>query len=218
MEFKNLLELVGDEPVFESALLLAGKVNPNYERLQLTRWTKGGRVYQLRRGLYMLTPPYQKTRPHPFLVANRLQRASYVSGRSALAFYGLIPDTVQATTSVTAGRGERLGTPLGVFEFRHIKSELMCGYHMVPLVNEQQALIATPEKALLDLVYLQPGGDTPEYLHELRMQNLERLDLDELQRLVETFNTPKLDRAYKVIADLARAEIQEYETLSITVG
>jgi predicted transcriptional regulator of viral defense system len=213
MEFKHLLELVGDELVFESALLLAGKVNRKVVTLQLTRWTKGGRVYQLRRGLYTLAPPYQKTRPHPFLIANRLQRASYVSGLSALAFYGLIPDTVQSTTSVTAGRGERLGTPLGVFEFRHIKSELMRGYHMVPLVHEQQALIATPEKALLDLVYLQPGGDTHEYLHELRMQNLERLDLDELQRLVETFNTPKLDRAIEVIARLAHAEAQEYEII-----
>ena len=213
MEYERLLELVGDEPIFETSLLLAGKVNPNVVRLQLTRWTKSGRIYQLRRGVYMIAPPYQKVRPHPFLIANHLQRASYVSGHSALSLYGLIPDVVQLITSVTAGRPELLETALGIFEFRHIKPELLSGYRMIELGNDQQALVATPEKALLDMVYLTPGGDSSEYLRELRLQNLEHLDIDELHRLVETFNTPKLYRAYKVITDLARAETQEYKTL-----
>jgi len=217
MEFKHLLELVGEEPVFETALLLAGKVNPDIVRLQLTRWKNSGRVYQLRRGLYAIAPPYQKIKPHPFLIANRMQRASYISGQSALAFYGLIPDTVQVTISVTAGRPERLDTPLGIFEFRHIKPELLRGYRMTVLNSpknpEQQALVATPEKALLDLVYLQPGGGQPAYLCELRLQNLERLDFDALHRQVEIFNTPKLRRAVKIITDLAQSETQEYETL-----
>jgi predicted transcriptional regulator of viral defense system len=217
MNFESLLELVGEEPVFETALLLAGKVNPDSVRLQLTRWTNSGRVTQLRRGLYAIAPPYQKVKPHPFLIANRMRLASYVSGQSALAFYGLIPDTVQATFSVTAGRPERLETPLGVFEFRHIKPDLLRGYRMTALNGpqnpEQQALVATPEKALLDLVYLQPGGDQPAYLRELRLQNLEHLNMDELRRQAEIFNTPKLRRAIEVVIRLAQSETQEYETL-----
>lgn len=217
MEFERLLELVGEEPIFETALLLAGEVNPYNVRLQLTRWTKSRRLYQLRRGLYAIAPPYQKVKPHPFLIANRMQRASYVSGQSALAFYGLIPDTVQATISITAGRPERLETPLGVFEFRHVKPALLRGYRMTalngPKIPEQQALVARPEKALLDLVYLQPGGDTLAYLRELRLQNLEHLDIDELRRQAETFNTPKLRRAVNVITNLALNDTREYEAL-----
>jgi len=207
-----MLELVGDEPVFETALLLAGKVNPNIVRLQLTRWTKSGRVYQLRRGLYAIAPPYQKVKPHPFLIANRMQRASYVSLQSALAYYGLIPDTVHATLSVTAGRPVRWETPLGVFEFRHIKPDLLRGYRMTDL-HGQQALVAMPEKALLDLVYLQPGGDSAQYLRELRLQNLERLDMHELYRQAAIFNTPKLRRAVEAIIRLAQTETQDYEAL-----
>lgn len=213
MEFEHLLELVGADPVFETALLLAGKVNPEVVRMQLARWTNSGRVYQLRRGLYMIAPPYQKVKPHPFLVANRMQRASYVSGQSALAFYGLIPEVVPVTLSVTAGRPERLDTFLGVFEFRHIRPGLLRGYRMTDLGLSQQALVATPEKALLDLVYLQPGGDTPNYIHELRLQNLERLDLDVLHRHAEAFNTPKMRRAVETIIRLAQAEEQEYGTV-----
>jgi hypothetical protein len=37
MEFEHLLEMVGDEPIFETALLLAGKINPNMVHQQLTR-------------------------------------------------------------------------------------------------------------------------------------------------------------------------------------
>jgi predicted transcriptional regulator of viral defense system len=216
MEFGRLLELVGDEPVFETALLLAGDVNPNVVRLQLSRWTRSGRLYQLRRGLYAVAPPYQKVKPHPFLIANRLQRASYVSGQSALAFYGLIPDTPQLTLSASAGRPECLETPLGVFEFRHVRPELLRGYRMTDLSRAepgQQALVARPEKALLDLVYLQPSGDMPEYLQELRLQNLGGLDLDELRRQAEAFHTPKLRRAAEIIARLAQEETQEYETI-----
>jgi predicted transcriptional regulator of viral defense system len=213
MEFERLLELVGDDPVFETALLLAGKVNPEIVRMQLARWMNSGRVHQLRRGLYMIAPPYQKVKPHPFMVANRMQRASYVSGQSALAFYGLIPEVVPVTLSVTAGRPERLDTPLGVFEFRHVKPGLLRGYRMTDLGLGQQALVATPEKALLDLVYLQPGGDAPNYIHELRLQNLERLDLDELHRQAEIFNTPKLRRAVETITRLVQTEKQEFEAV-----
>ena len=79
MEFTRLLEIVGDEPVFQTGLLLAGDANPASVRRQLARWTKARRLYQLRRGVYALAPPYQRVRPHPFHVANRMVRASYVS-------------------------------------------------------------------------------------------------------------------------------------------
>ena len=42
MNFTRLLELIGDEPVFDSAVLLAGPVNPADLRRQLSRWTKAG--------------------------------------------------------------------------------------------------------------------------------------------------------------------------------
>ena len=212
MEFEALLQIVGDDPVFDSSLLLAGKNDPKIVRLQLTRWVKSGRIYQLRRGLYTLAPPYQKTQPHPFLVANRLRRASYVSMQSALAFYGLIPETVHVVVSATTGRPERLTTPLGIFEFRHIKPDLLFGYQMVDL-GGQKALLATPEKALLDLVYLQQGGASAEYLQGLRLQNLDRLDMDRLAKQSLVFASPKMDMAAIAIRQLKQNETREYEEL-----
>ena len=212
MEFDSLLKLVGDEPIFNSSILLAGNVDPKLIRIQLSRWVKAGKIYQLRRGLYSIAPPYQKKQPHPFLVANHLQKASYISLQSALSFYGLIPEVVNITTSVSTGRPERLETPLGIFEFRHIKPELLFGYRMVEL-GEQSAFVATPEKALLDLIYLQAGSDSAAYLKELRLQNTENLDKDLLRKQSEKFNTPKLQNAVKGILQLMSGESAEFEDL-----
>jgi predicted transcriptional regulator of viral defense system len=213
MEFSQLLEIVGDEPAFETGLLLAGEVHPADVRRQLSRWTQTGRIYQLRRGLYALAPPFQKVKPHPFLVANWLMRGSYVSLQSALAHHGLIPEAVPVTTSVSAMRPARWDTPLGVYEYRHVKKELLFGYQETDMGSGQQAFVATAEKALLDLVHLQPRGDASEYLRQLRLQNLGRLDLDQLQRQAVRAKSPKLRRAAQRVIELAEAETQEYEIL-----
>lgn len=212
MNFKQLLTVIGSEPIFESSLLLAGDISPDYIRLQLTRWKKAGRIYQLRRGLYAIAPPFQKTKPHPFVIANHIVKASYISAQSALGFYGLIPDIVTQTTSVTGKRPGTWETPLGTYHYQHIKPKLLSGFQMVRLGDGQQAFVAKPEKALLDLVYLQPQGDSPSYLRELRLQNMDQLDLDELQRQVEIFDTPKMYRALNEIVSLSQVE-EEYETL-----
>jgi predicted transcriptional regulator of viral defense system len=213
MDFKRLIEIVDNEPAFETGLLLAGDVDPANVRRQLSRWTKAKRLYQLRRGLYALAPPYQKTKPHPFVVANRMVRGSYVSCQSALAHYGLIPEHVPVVTSITTARPGRWDTPLGIYEFRHVKTGLFRGYRLTELSSDRRAFVASPEKALLDMIYLQPGGDSPPYLRELRLQNLDRLDPEALQRQADLTNSPKLRRAAAFVADLARSEALEYETL-----
>lgn len=212
MEFAHLVKLVGDEPAFETGLLLAGDADPRDVRRQLSRWTKSGRLYQLRRGLYVLAPPFQKVRPHPFVIANRMVRGSYVSCQSALAHDGLIPEYVPVVVSVTTARPGRWETPLGIFEFHHIKTDWLRGYRLMDLGGGQKAFVASPEKALLDLIHLHPGADSLDYVRELRLQNLERLNLDELRRLADLANRPKLKRAAKLVVELAHAEAKEYET------
>ena len=213
MEFAQLLEIVDDEPVFETGLLLAGDVDPADVRRQLSRWTASGRLYQLRRGVYALAPPFHKVRPHSFLVANHMVRGSYVSCQSALAHYGLIPEHVPVTISITAARPARWDTPLGIYRFHHVKLGMLRGYRLIEVSPGQRAFVASPEKALLDLIYLQPGGDSPQYLQELRLQNLGHLNLEGLEHQAGLAHSPKLRRAATRVADLARLETQEYEVL-----
>ncbi|HUV26010.1 MAG TPA: hypothetical protein VMW34_01475 [Anaerolineales bacterium] len=212
MEFFELVEIIQAEPVFDTGLLLAGDANPREIHRQLSRWRQAGKVYQLRRGLYSIAPPFQKVIPHPFLIANRLIPASYVSLQSALAYYGMIPEHVPVTTSVTTTRPAHWETPVGVFDFRHIQVAFFDGYRLIDLSEKQQAFIARPEKALLDLVYLEPGGDTLDYLAELRLSNLNQLDWQLLSRLAGKIEKPKLMRAVALIQDLTSEE-GEFESL-----
>lgn len=205
MDFDELLGVVGDEPVFETGLLLAGDVGPNHIRRQLTRWKNAGRLFQLRRGLYALAPPYQKVKPHPFLIANHMVPGSYVSCQSALSHYNLIPEHVPTVISVCADRPRQWDTPLGSYRFRHIRPKYLFGYGALQLGGDQTALVASAEKALLDLVYLTPAGDSEAYLRSLRLQNLEMLDRRALVNLAEQYEKPKLRRA----ADQVGAWIHE---------
>ncbi len=140
-------------------------------------------------------------------------RASYVSCQSALEFHDLIPEHTPVVVSVTTLRPGRRETPFGFFEFRHIKKQLFSGYQMSDLGAGQKAFVATPEKALLDLVYLQPGGDADTYLHELRLKSLEKLDVDKLQLMATKSQSPKLIRAAKQIVAMVSMEREEYRTL-----
>lgn len=211
MEFRKLLEIVGDEPVFETGLLLSGDVDPVDVRRQLSRWTKSGKVNQIRRGLYALAPLYRKRIPHPFVVANKILPASYVSLQSALAFYGMIPEYVPVTTSVTTQRPYRWETEFGIFDFRHLTRQYFFGYQVYDLGDRQQAFVARPEKALLDLIYLEPGGEEFAFLAELRLQNLGNLDWERGRNFVRRFDKPKLFRALENLIELADQE--EYEPL-----
>ncbi|MFO8145164.1 MAG: hypothetical protein R6T89_05510 [Candidatus Syntrophosphaera sp.] len=213
MEFEELLHVVGQEPVFHTGLLLAGDVDPDHIRRQLVRWTESGKVVQLRRGLYALAPPYQQGKPHPFLVANHLVRPSYVSLQSALAYYGLIPEYVPVTTSVTTDRPQAFDTPLGKYSFRHIKKERFFAYQVETVAENQEVFLAVPEKALIDQAYLRTGGDSMAYLKSLRLQNVDQLNPSLLRTIAQRSRSPKLERAAENLIIIAEEE-GEYESLS----
>jgi predicted transcriptional regulator of viral defense system len=207
VKLRDLLGVVGDEPVFDTGLLLAGDVKPGYLRRQLCEWVDRGHVLQLRRGLYALAPPYQKAPPDPFLVANRLVRGSYVSLESALSHHGLIPEFgFRAVQSVTPGRTQRLETPLGSFVYRGLRPSLLHGYRQEQQPSGQRVLVATPTKALLDLLYLTPGSDDPAYLEELRLQSLDQVDLGELARMWGRPGSRKLKRILVRLEELKAEE------------
>jgi predicted transcriptional regulator of viral defense system len=210
MKFGDLLASASKQPFFETGLLLAGAVDPADVRRQLSRWTRSGRVIQLRRGLYTLAAPYQQTPPHPFLIANFLLPGSYVSLQSALAYYGLIPEYAAQILSLTTQHPSRWRNPLGDFRFQHLAPHLFFGYQQVSFTPGQDAFIALPEKALLDMVHLTPEGDGPAYLAGLRLQNLERLDLKRLQTLAGRAGKPKWLRAAARILALIEEDKSNY--------
>jgi len=209
MDFQELLTIVADQPLFETGLLLAGERDPAALRVQLVRWVKSGRLLQLRRGLYALAEPYRHVDPHPFVVANRLAPGSYVSLESALAHSSMIPEGIAQVQSVGLGRTRQWATPLGGYSLRHVHRGLFYGYQRLQVAPDQWAYCAEPAKALLDLVYLTPGGDDPAYLASLRLQNWQAIDLDRLQEHAERSSRLKLRTAAATLVKMAQERSEE---------
>lgn len=215
MKFMELLEVVGDEPVFETGFLRSGRESEPGLEAQLSRWCAAGKLLRLRRGLFALAPPYRKVVPHPFLVANRLSPGSYVSGLSALAFANAIPEYVPEVTSCGPARPHVRETPVGRFSFRYVKPALRTGYRLVGLVDGQSGFVACPEKAFLDLAHLQPGGDAPAWIDELRL-DFEELSPSRLRAIAAATGSPKLARAAAHVIRRASDPVTPYKPLPAT--
>jgi len=202
MKFEELLKLINGEPIFISSLLLAGNISTSSIQKQLSRWVSDGKILQIKRGLYIVERPYRNKEPHPFLIANMIKKASYVSLQSALEYYGIIPEYVPVSTSVTTGRPGEVSTKLGKFIFKHLKKELFWGYKELEVIKGTSIFIATPEKALIDLIYLTPNSARIEYIEELRLQNTEKIDTAVLIDYSKRFKKPMIERAVHLINEL----------------
>jgi predicted transcriptional regulator of viral defense system len=195
MKWAEFLHRLGNAPVFTTAFLLAGTYSPDAVRRQLDRWVRSGRIVMLRRGVYTVREPYARQQLHPFVAANALQKASYVSLQSALNYHGMIPEHVPVVTSVTTRRPETIDTPFGRFSFRHLGAKLFVGFGEVEVAPGQKALVARPEKALIDLLYLSPGSDDSNYLEELRLEWDSGFDVQAFLAAAKRSGSRKVQRA-----------------------
>jgi hypothetical protein len=122
-------------------------------RDKITDMLKQGIIIRVKKGLYVFGDKYRK---HPYskeLLANLVYGPSYVSLDYALAYYGLIPERVEALTSVTPNRPRRFSTPVGLFIYRRVPSRAYeVGMVRVEGEHGQAFLIASPEKALADKI------------------------------------------------------------------
>lgn len=189
MKWEDFIKQVGNLPLIDTEILLAGVANPRAFKVQISRWVNSGRLIQLKRGIYLLAELYRKRGVFEPFVASVLKKPSYISLEKALEYHGLIPEAVAVYTSVTPKRSARFVTKEGIFAYRHIKKSLFWGYMSVT-VNKQTAFFALPEKALLDLIYLNGMKISLDYLKELRLENTEKISLKRLFEFAKKFQKP----------------------------
>ncbi|MHB8835170.1 MAG: hypothetical protein ACYC9Y_05600 [Candidatus Methylomirabilia bacterium] len=128
-----------------------------------------------------------------------------MSLQAALAWHGVIPEHVPVVTSVGPGRPGTIRNPLAAFQYHHLAQGLLFGYSRVEVAPRQFAFIASPEKALLDLVHLTPGADSFGYLRELRLQNPAAIHVPLLNELAHRSGKAKLVRTAQLVRPLLAA-------------
>ena len=140
----------------------------DFDRNNLTRWCRKGLLVKLRNEYYAF-PEYKQVPGFSRYVANRIYNPSYISLHSALSFYGIIPEEVIQLTSVSTLKTASFRNPFGTFHYQNVKTSIYFGYEIKMMQNGRGLLFAIPEKALLDLLYLNPYYKTEQDMEELRL-------------------------------------------------
>ena len=174
---------------------------PDFDKNNISNWSKKGLILKLRNGFYIF-PEYKTKSGFAFFAANRIYRPSYISLHSALAFYGMIPESVVQITSVTSRNTATFSNAVGEFSYKTVKPELMFGYDVKPMAEGHSFLLAKPEKALIDLLYLYSFYNTKSEIEELRLDLdfiHDELNIDLLLEYLRQIDCKALDNRVKLI-------------------
>jgi len=197
---RDLRRRVGREEFDYQALMAA---LPEYAnpRDKVTTLLRRGDIIRVKKGLYVFG---DELRHRPYsreLLANLIYGPSFVSLDSALSFHGLIPERVEALTSVTTKRPKSFATPIGSFIYRQSPRG---AFHLgMDRVEEGDVafLIATPERALADKVRdgrgyaLNNREEAAQYLFDnLRIDEggFRQLDSGRLEELARVLRSRKV--------------------------
>lgn len=134
---------------------------------------------RLEKNSYMTVNPS----PSRFTIANLLFSPSYISLETALNYHGILSQFPHEITSVTPKKSTTKQADGQIFSYAHIKTILFFGYE-----KTDDQLIALPEKALLDQLYLSSKGLRTIHLDEY---DLARINQPRFYRFGKLF--PKLD-------------------------
>lgn len=148
----------------------------------ISRMVKSGELIRLKNGFFLIAEKIKES-PVPFeQIANLLYGPSYISFEWALSYYHLIPEGVFVVTSASAAQSKTFNTPVSTFDYTYLNHQR----YAIGIDQQENAagrfLIATPEKALADLIHLKSrkleGKDLLDDLIEAR-----RIDEDQLKNL-----------------------------------
>jgi|SRR5579859_7363988 len=174
---------------------------PGFDKNNIGRWVKQKLLIKLRNSYYSF-PEYLNVPNFALYIANYIYKPSYISLHTALAFYGIIPESVVQITSITSLKTTTFINNFGTFPFKSILSAFMFGYDSKPLADGRNILIAKPEKAVLDLLYLYPFYNSEKELTELRldedfMQN--EMDIELLKSYAQNFHNRELNKRVNLL-------------------
>jgi len=152
--------------------------------MKAKRLETANEIIRLKKGMYVASPKVSRVQLSPFLIANHIYGPSYVSMQSALRHYGLIPEAVYSVQSMTLGLVKTYRNEVGIFHYIHVTP----AYFSVGVTISEESgtsfMIATPEKALCDLMVYTPNLNL-RFQRDIRiyLEDDIRFDMDELARL-----------------------------------
>lgn len=163
-------------------------------RVKINHLLKIGALVRVKKGIYVFGKNFARRPYSSEVLANLIYGPSYISLEWACQYYRLIPEKVTTVTSITTQRSKKFQTPLGLFTYDHLPTQVFpVGVSLIKVSNTQQALIATKEKALVDLLVLRRGKFSSlkhfkETIYEdlrIEKEDIEDLDIELLKAIYQ---------------------------------
>ena len=141
-------------------------------------------LIQLKKGMYVTADYFNKNKndiSYTFYLANALRQPSYVSLWTTLQYYNLTTEAVHSVISVTPKITRNYQNKAGSFAYHSIKKTLFSDFSLIK--GNFNFFIATPAKALFDLIYFKTNQFRSIDLKqvELLIDDL-RIDIDEMDK------------------------------------
>ncbi len=179
---------------------------PDFCRDNFARWIASGEILRLKQNLYSF-PEYLQVPDSALFLANQIYRPSYVSLHTALHFHGIIPEEVVQFTSVSTLKTAFFKNAFGSYSYRHISSRYMFGYDLMRTERQEPFVIriASPEKALIDLVHLYPEYRTAQDMMDLRLDEdfmRNRIDQNKLSDHIKRIDSPALTKRVELLMEV----------------
>lgn len=149
-------------------------------------YVRTGKLKRVHKGIYVLSAKKHTS----FELAQKLYRPSYLSGYTALAFHGVIFQLYSSIHSM-ALNSKRLVVNQEKFVYHQLKEQVF--YDSLGIENKVSYLIAGPERAICDSLYLYPG---------LAFDSLQSVDLNFLGEVSKIYHNQRLEREIKKIINL----------------
>ncbi|MFV0553196.1 MAG: hypothetical protein ACK5LR_00655 [Mangrovibacterium sp.] len=150
------LEQFGNIPI-NYAILRALYSHYQSPHNKISSLEQSQQIIRLKREIYVVSPEITHQLLSTELIANHIYNPSYVSMESALRYYGLIPEQVYTTKSMTTNRSKEFENSIGKFKYITTDSDYFSiGISLKTIDNKYTFLIASPEKALCDLIISTP--------------------------------------------------------------
>ena len=186
---------------FDYTFLMSQLSHYKNPRNQIGKLLKTKMIVRVKKGLYVFGADV-KSKPYSLeVLANLIYGPSYVSAEYALSYHGLIPERAYGITSTTNKRKKQFHTPVGDFSYQYLSDDrYVVGVTQVKIDEVHYALMATPEKALIDKLYAQDDLDTTEkmtaYLTEnlrIEKESLAKLSVSRTKKIAVFFGTPAVN-------------------------
>ncbi len=150
-------------------------------RVLCTRYVKQKYIIRLKRNFYILKEKWDNlTIDQSFELANLLQVPSYISLMTALSFYEYTTQIQQKyIESVSLYRTFEKEVEEVMFHYCKIKNDYYFGFS-----KRNNIFIASPEKAIIDSLYLQYLG---KYNIDLSSIDLEKIEKENCKNILEKY-------------------------------